>query len=987
MLALLTLFTSLLLAQETGARYLIITHDDYRTALEPLATWKTQKGIRAKIVTLSETGADSTDIKNYIVNAYNTWQTRPEYLLIVGNKYQVPFPRFVHAVSLTSYSDNYYANVDGDFRNELYHGRLWVSDTVQAKTVVAKILGYERNPDTGSDSLWFRKGVTIVNEWEQGQPSSAELYWADARFAHQYMLAADFVHIDSFSYELGHDSLDVLNAINEGRTYILFRGIAGGDWLWPFAGINASQMTNGYRMPVVLSATCATIEGIGRDWTIAGTPSVSKGVIGFFGTTTSLFAAAEMRSVLSRATTQCLFSDTGSLGASAEAGRLAYYAEYNDLIEYHSWMCLGDPEMLMWTSTPKPIVVGHNMYFHTGICTATVYVQSNSVPVQGALVCVMAKSDSSFYHSGYTDDLGSIRFIDTLNIPGDSVFITVTGRDLRPYHNGRPVLYMNGPYVSLYSYRLLDSLGGNGDGIANPGEDIELPFCLKNWGNTTAYGVSAAIEKNSPGMPCTLYDTIKYLGNIAPYESVHVYPDGYNVVIDSNCADLIGVDLQLRITDSGTATWTSNLDFIVHAPIISYHDYYFDQYVKYTNAGDTSQLYVELLNTGSYKAENPTGIISCSDSFVTIVDSMVTFTTIYPDSIGSNMSDPFLLTTASNTPIGYIAMVSLHISAGVYTAAYDFPIHVGQKDYLVWDPDMNHSSGPVIDALLDSLGFGGDYSTSFPYGLLSLYRSLYVCAGVYPENYAIGDTSQTGYEIEHYLQLEGGNVYLEGGDVWYSPLVSHGYDFGPLFGIDPVYNSIGLFAGVTGCNGTITQNMAFGYQGEATMIDYIDSTGGSQLLFKKTGSNYGCGVAANNRTVGLSFELSGLIDSVTPSTKVDLIAAIMNYFSVPPTGVTKEQDFSSGHATPMLLINPNPARYGFNITLQGLPGQKTTLKVYDVSGRCVSTLIDNAVLGEAQQPFFWNGLDDRGRRVPAGIYFVRLIAPRSETAQKIVLID
>lgn len=974
-------------AQETGARYLIITHDDYYSALQPLARWKTQKGMKARIVTLSETGIDSTDIKSYIVNAYNNWQIRPEYLLIVGNKYQVPFPRFVHAVSLASYSDNYYADVEGDFHNELYHGRLWVSDTIQAKTVVAKILGYEKDPDVWPDSLWFRKGTTIVNEWEQGQPSSAALYWADARFAHQQMFDADYVQIDSLSFELGDDSLDVLNAINDGRTYILYRGIGGGDWLWPFAGIFSSQMNNGYRMPVVLSGTCATIEGIGRDWTVSGTPSEPRGVIGFFGTTTSLFAAAEMRSALCRGTTECLFSDTGSLGASVEAGRLEYYAQFNDLIEYHSWVLLGDPEMAMWTDTPRDIIVGHNMYFHTGICTATVYVQSGSVPVNNALVCVMAKCDSSFYHYGYTDHLGGIQFIDTLNIPGDSVFITVTGRNLTTYHNARPVFFLNGPYVSLYSFRLLDSLGGNGDGIANQGEDIEISYCIKNWGNSTATGVSAAIEQAQPSTHYMLYDTTRYFGNIAPYESVYVYPDGHNVLIETDCPDLEEIDLRMCISDGGRTTWLSDFGFVVHSPVILYHDHYFDQYVKYTTAGDTSQLCIELLNTGSYVAQNPSGRISCSDSLVALIDSLANFSTILPDSLGSNTSDPFIITASANCPTGYTTTITLYISAGVYTAEYDLTIHVGQKDYLVWDPDMNHSSGPLIDGLLDSLGFFGEYNTALPYGLLSLYRSIFVCAGVYPENYLIIDTSQAGSEIEYFLQQQSGNVYLEGGDVWYSPLVSHGYDFGPLFGIDPVYNSIGTFTGVTGCAGAFTQNMAFSYGGEATIIDYIDSTGGSQLLFTKTGSNYGCGVAANNRTVGLSFELSGLVDTVTPSTKADLMAAIMTYFGVPPTVVTEEQNFSSSQMTPTLFVNPNPSRHGFNISLQGLPAEKITLKVYDVSGRCVCTLVDNTVPPEEiQQSFFWKGLDERSRKVPAGVYFVRLETKNAKKTIKAVIL-
>ena len=45
----LTILSAASLAQ-TGARYLIITYDDYYNALIPLAEWKTRKGLKAKIV-------------------------------------------------------------------------------------------------------------------------------------------------------------------------------------------------------------------------------------------------------------------------------------------------------------------------------------------------------------------------------------------------------------------------------------------------------------------------------------------------------------------------------------------------------------------------------------------------------------------------------------------------------------------------------------------------------------------------------------------------------------------------------------------------------------------------------------------------------------------------------------------------------------------------------------------------------------------------
>ena len=138
--------------------------------------------------------------------------------------------------------------------------------------------------------------------------------------------------------------------------------------------------------------------------------------------------------------------------------------------------------MTVWTTTPKLIQVLHNPELYTGICTVYVNVQYNSLPVENALVCMMAKQDSIIYQYGRTNNSGDIKFIDDFHIPGDSVFVTVTGRNLKPYCGLIMVNFFGGPYVLLYSFSILDTPGGNGDFIANPGEDIEIPVWLKNWG-------------------------------------------------------------------------------------------------------------------------------------------------------------------------------------------------------------------------------------------------------------------------------------------------------------------------------------------------------------------------------------------------------------------------------------------------------------------------------------------------------------------------
>jgi hypothetical protein len=974
----------ILFGQDTGARYLIITPDEYVPYLEPLAQWKTQKGMKAKIAALSETGSDSSEIKSYIANAYNTWQPRPEYVLFVGSKYQIPFPYFQvlgYAVS----SDNYYVNVTGDFRNDMIPGRFWVHDSSELKTVVAKVLGYERDPYI-AEPQWFRKGVTIVVE-EWWQPSSDSVYWGDARFLHQHMLEADFLHIDSFSYYYGHTNEDVIDAINDGRSYIMYRGDGFAHWCAPFYPILPEHLFNGYKLPIVLSGTCATIEGIGQLWQCAGTPTEPKGVVGFFGTTTALGAAAEMRSALVRGTISHIFNDKyPRLGIAAEAGRLNYYNLFGNELEYNSWNCLGDPEMILWTNTPHTIEVEHADELFAGLCTLSVVVEYNAAPVESALVCVRALQESTFYHYSYTDQTGTFVIEDSINTPGDSIIITVTGKNCFPYTGLIRVLYPDAPYVLLHRFYLVDHPAGNNDSIPNPGEQLEIPFWLKNWGEVTAYNVSAVLRETVPDEYIALNDTIKYVGDIGSLDSVYSSDNGFNILISPECPDSHIVNLTVKVSDIYGYEWTSTLLFPVHAPVLNILDYYYQDGIRHTDPGDTVELYAELYNTGSYPAENIIGRVFSTDSFYIPVDSFGSFSTIMPLDTGNNQIDPFIMATDPSTPVFYPLEVCLEITAGVYIDTFVFTLCIGQQDIFVWDPDLNHTSGPFILSILDSLDFSAEYSVNFPVDSSYLYRSIFICCGVYPNNYIIRDTSRTALEIVDYLQIQNGKVYLEGGDVWVGdPQQFHGYDFCPLFDIEPLNNSTGPFPAIIGQAGTFTQGMEFLYQGEVTWLDYIDSIAGSSLIFRNTYNDHGCGVAANNRTVGLSFELGCLIDTMPPSTKYILLDSIMDYFGIVPTGIAEYQT-SEPIISPYMHIAPIPSRHTVRFSLYGVcTSTPSSIYIYDICGRLVKEF---RVPASTSQPVtvLWDGKDNCGRSVAQGVYMTILCTRDHTVKEKIILL-
>ncbi|MDH4037771.1 MAG: choice-of-anchor B family protein [Candidatus Krumholzibacteria bacterium] len=82
---------------------------------------------------------------------------------------------------------------------------------------------------------------------------------------------------------------------------------------------------------------------------------------------------------------------------------------------------------------------------------------------------------------------------------------------------------------------------------------------------------------------------------------------------------------------------------------------------------------------------------------------------------------------------------------------------------------------------------------------------------------------------------------------------------------------------------------------------------------------------------------------------------------------------------------PNPFNPATTIEYETLSPTRVVLRVYDVSGGCVRTLVD------ARQPagahrVSWDGRDDAGRAVASGVYYSRLEAGTTRDAKRMVLL-
>ncbi len=87
---------------------------------------------------------------------------------------------------------------------------------------------------------------------------------------------------------------------------------------------------------------------------------------------------------------------------------------------------------------------------------------------------------------------------------------------------------------------------------------------------------------------------------------------------------------------------------------------------------------------------------------------------------------------------------------------------------------------------------------------------------------------------------------------------------------------------------------------------------------------------------------------------------------------------------PELISYPNPFSNSTTIRFNSKNSGRIKLKIYNLSGFPVKTLIDG-YYEAGESSLRWNGCDDSGTRLPAGIYFIRLQAGKEIYTEKLNL--
>lgn len=254
-----------------GADFLIVTHRNFRQAVEPLRAWRQRQGLKTVVVDIEDIfdefsfGAYSPQaLHSFLAMTAHDWQRAPRYVLLVGDATFDPrrylggsgegdlVPGLMVDTSfMEATSDDALADFDNDGLAEMAVGRLPIRTAQEASTLVNKIIEY----DIGSHGDPFERGALIVSDRNDG------FDFRDAGNSIGAQLPAGMT-VEMVNREDGDTNSvrnQILLGINRGPMLVTYLG-HGSVGVWTGDGIlsvgDVASLTNGERLPLFVMTTC-----------------------------------------------------------------------------------------------------------------------------------------------------------------------------------------------------------------------------------------------------------------------------------------------------------------------------------------------------------------------------------------------------------------------------------------------------------------------------------------------------------------------------------------------------------------------------------------------------------------------------------------------------------------------------------------------------------------------------------------------------------
>lgn len=417
--------------------------------------------------------------------------------------------------------------------------------------------------------------------------------------------------------------------------------------------------------------------------------------------------------------------------------------------------------------------------------------------------------------------------------------------------------------------------------------------------------------------------------------------------------------------------------------------------------GETVNLLVMLRNIGQVSATNVSANISCNAPYVTIYQNQSSYGNIMGLDSAFNQT-PYVVASAPNTPIGYNAEFLLTISSAETTWQQTFRIPIGQfvstdpipdgprTPSLYWAYDNTDSLYPPrplynwieIKNIGTRLTFNHNDQVRIvnlpaSFGTLKYYGQNYNTISVSVDGWIKCGSDTTGdYTNSPIPNADGPSAMIAvnwddlvhsntgvGGVYWYYDAVSRylivEWDSLSYYSASSIRDKFQVLIGdsthrtPTGDNLIIAQ-----YQ---TANRYTSST---------------IGIEDHTETIGIQYLFDG---NYHPAAALIQPQRAIKYITLAPTSIiVSETPNTILSANYPLSVYPNPFQKQLIIRLSDNFDKHQTIKIYNSAGRVVKTFsFAQQSKTDSQQSkinnyLLWDGKDDNGQRLGAGIYFIKV---------------
>lgn len=358
------------------ADYLIISHPDFLTAVQPLALYRIDQGYNVLAIDVQDIYDEFNDgelspeaIRDFIAYAYHNWQApAPAYVLLVGDgtfdyldykgssrkNFLPPLLELADPFLRETATDNRFVTISGqDALPDLFIGRFPANSASEVSTMVDKTIRYETAPWPGDwrlRNLFITDNADTAGDFPQLSDQVADTYLFGG-----YETLKQKIYLGVNYHSTITARADLIQAFNRGAFLTNYTG-HGQVTYWAsefiFRAEDALALSNTGRLPVHLSMTCLD----GRFHEIANDSiseilarSPSGGAVATWSSTG--LGVAHGHDHLHQGFYRALYSDgEQNLGSLIIAGKLNLYLRdtlgvFHDLID--TFGLLGDPALVL----------------------------------------------------------------------------------------------------------------------------------------------------------------------------------------------------------------------------------------------------------------------------------------------------------------------------------------------------------------------------------------------------------------------------------------------------------------------------------------------------------------------------------------------------------------------------------------------------------------------------------------------------------------